>query len=114
MAHNSRFFFVEQIDIDPRAAAKHLSAEGRNTLATAREELARLSEWSAPAINLLLNDLAGRLQSGLGKVAQPLRVAVAGSPVSPPIDVTLELLGRTRTLSRIDAALSGGPPGHAD
>jgi glutamyl-tRNA synthetase len=113
MAHNSRFFFVEQIDIDPRAAAKHLSADGRTTLGKVREELEQLPEWNAPAINVLLNDLAARLQSGLGKVAQPLRVAVAGSPVSPPIDVTLALLGRTRTLSRIDAALSSGSPGHA-
>jgi len=113
MAHNSRFFFVEQIEIDPKAAAKHLSADGRNTLSKAREELGRLPEWNAPAINVLLNDLAGRLQSGLGKIAQPLRVAVAGSPVSPPIDVTLALLGRTRTLNRIDAALSSSPPGHA-
>ena len=114
MAHNSRFFFVEQIEIDPKAAAKHLSAEGRNALGKAREELGRLPEWNATAINGLLNELAARLQSGLGKVAQPLRVAVAGSPVSPPIDVTLELLGRTRTLSRIDAALSSSPPGPAD
>jgi glutamyl-tRNA synthetase len=106
MAYNSRFFFVDQIEIDPKAAAKHLSPEGRNALGKAREELGRMSEWNAPAINGLLNELATRLQSGLGKVAQPLRVAVAGSPVSPPIDVTLELLGRTRTLSRIDAALS--------
>jgi glutamyl-tRNA synthetase len=113
MAHNSRFFFVEQIEIDPKAVAKHLSAEGRNALGKVREELERLPEWSAPAINVLLNDLAARLQSGLGKVAQPLRVAVAGSSVSPPIDVTLELLGRPRTLSRIDAALSSSPPCHA-
>jgi len=114
MAHSSRFFFVGQIEIDPKAAAKHLSEDGRNILSKVREELDRLLEWNAPAINVLLNDLAARLQSGLGKVAQPLRVAVAGSPVSPPIDVTLELLGRTRTLSRVDAALSRGPPGHAD
>jgi len=113
MAYNSRFFFVEQIEIDPKAAAKHLSADGRSTLGKVRQELERLPEWNAPALNVLLNDFAARLQGGLGKVAQPLRVAVAGSPVSPPIDVTLELLGRTRTLSRIDAALSIGPPGHA-
>src|SRR5215470_8091415 len=113
MAHNSRFFFVEQIEIDPKAAAKHLSADDRDTLGKVRKELEQLPEWNAPAINVLLNDLAARLQSGLGKVAQPLRVAVAGSPVSPPIDVTLELLGRTRTLSRIDAALSSTTAGHA-
>ena len=113
MAHNSRFFFVERIEIDPKAAAKHLSAEGRDILSKVREQLQRLPQWNAPAINAVLNDLAAQLQSGLGKVAQPLRVAVAGTPVSPPIDVTLELLGRTRTLSRIDAALSTPPLGHA-
>ena len=113
MAHNSRFFFVERIEIDPKAAAKHLSAEGRDLLSKVREQLERLPQWNAPAINAVLNDLAVQLQSGLGKVAQPLRVAVAGTPVSPPIDVTLELLGRARTLSRIDAALSMAPPGHA-
>ena len=113
MAHNSRFFFVERIEIDPKAAAKHLAAEGRDILSKVREQLQRLPQWNAPAINAVLNDLAAQLQSGLGKVAQPLRVAVAGTPVSPPIDVTLELLGRTRTLSRIDAALSTPPPGHA-
>jgi len=113
MAHNSRFFFVERIEIDPKAAAKHLAAEGRDILSKVREQLQRLPQWNAPAINAVLNDLAAQLQSGLGKVAQPLRVAVAGTPVSPPIDVTLELLGRTRTLSRIDAALSTPPLGHA-
>ena len=51
------------------------------------------------------------LQSGLGKIAQPVRVAVTGTAVSPPIDATLALLGRERTLARLDAALardSGG------
>jgi glutamyl-tRNA synthetase len=42
----------------------------------------------------------------LGKVAQPVRVAVSGGPVSPPIDVTLELLGREKTLARLDRALA--------
>jgi glutamyl-tRNA synthetase len=58
----------------------------------------------------VLNKLAADLQSGLGKVAQPIRVAVAGSAVSPPIDATLALLGRERTLTRIDAALLRVPP----
>jgi len=49
-------------------------------------------------------------KAGLGKVAQPVRVAVAGSAISPPIDATLALLGRERTLARIDAALKQSPP----
>jgi glutamyl-tRNA synthetase len=52
-----------------------------------------------------LNALATELGVGLGKIAQPLRVAVTGSAVSPPIDVTLALLGRERTLARLDAGI---------
>jgi glutamyl-tRNA synthetase len=113
MAHNSRFFFVDRVEIDPQAAAKHLGGHGRDALAQVRERLERLAQWNAPAVHGALEDLAAHLQTGLGKVAQPLRVAVTGTAVSPPIDVTLELLGRTRTLARIDAALTTAVPGHA-
>jgi glutamyl-tRNA synthetase len=113
MAHNSRFFFDDRIEIDPKAAAKHLGADGRDTLSRVREQLERLPQWKAPAVHAALEDLAAQLQTGLGKVAQPLRVAVTGTAVSPPIDVTLELLGRSRTLARIGAALSTAAPSHA-
>ena len=106
MALNSRFFFVERVDIDPKAAAKHLAGGGRDMLAKVRERLAALPQWTAEGVHRVLNDLAAALGAGLGKVAQPLRVAVTGTAVSPPIDVTLALLGRERTLARIEAALS--------
>ncbi|MBV8342177.1 MAG: glutamate--tRNA ligase [Gammaproteobacteria bacterium] len=106
MAHNSRFFFVEAIETDPKAAAKHLAGDGRTALSQARERLAALPGWSAEAIHAALNELATQLKGGLGKVAQPLRVAVTGTAVSPPIDATLALLGRERSLARIDAALA--------
>jgi glutamyl-tRNA synthetase len=105
MAHNSRFFFVESVELDPKAATKHLSGDAPLLLAQARDQLRALPEWNAAAIHTMLNDLAARVQSGLGRIAQPLRVAVTGTAVSPPIDVTLELLGRERTLARIDATL---------
>jgi glutamyl-tRNA synthetase len=113
MAHNSRFFFVDRIEVDPKAAAKYLGGEGHDALTQVRGQLDQLPQWNALAIHAALNDIATRLQSGLGKVAQPLRVAVTGTAVSPPIDVTLELLGRTRTLERIDAALSRSTVGSA-
>jgi glutamyl-tRNA synthetase len=109
MAHNSRFFFVDEIEIEPKAAAKHLADDARALLAKVRERLAALSTWDVATIHAALNDLATQLQSGLGKVAQPVRVAVTGTAVSPPIDATLALLGRTRSLARIDSALSAGP-----
>jgi glutamyl-tRNA synthetase len=106
MAQNSRFFFVDSLEIDPKAAAKHLNADGLQVLAKVRAQLAGLSEWKTETIHTALNDLATSLQSGLGKIAQPVRVAVTGTAVSPPIDATLALLGRERTLARLDAALA--------
>jgi glutamyl-tRNA synthetase len=104
MAQNSRYFFGDTVQLDEKAAAKHLTADTATTLASVRERLAELPRWDAPAINQALGELAQTLGVGLGKVAQPVRVAVTGSTVSPPIDATLALLGRERTLARLSAA----------
>lgn len=109
MAQNSRFFFTETVELDPKAAAKHLTAAALPVLKEVHDRLAALDDWTAASIHKALNDLATELQTGLGKVAQPVRVAVAGSAVSPPIDATLALLGRDRTLARIGAALKQSP-----
>src|SRR5579862_8268971 len=85
MAQNSRFFFVETVEIDSKAAAKHLTADAQPALASARARLASIQDWSVPAIHAALEELANQLGTGLGKVAQPIRVAVSGTPVSPPI-----------------------------
>jgi len=113
MAENSRFFFTDDIRLDPKAVAKHLTADGLAGLAKVRARLAGLGEWSTAAINAALNTLATELQVGLGKIAQPVRVAVTGTAVSPPIDATLALLGRERALARLDAALAGGSAARA-
>jgi glutamyl-tRNA synthetase len=105
MAENSRFFFAAEIQIDPKAAAKHLTADAQASLAEARDRLAALPEWTAPAIHDSVNALATEKGVGLGKIVQPIRVAISGGTVSPPIDATLALLGRERTLARIEAAL---------
>ncbi len=110
MAVNSRFFFVEDIELDLKAAAKHLGGDAPATLAKVRARLGSLSEWNAASVHAALEQLAAELGGGLGKIAQPLRVAVSGSAVSPPIDATLALLGRERTLTRVDAALAGSRP----
>jgi glutamyl-tRNA synthetase len=110
MAANSEFFFRDVTDYEPKAAAKHLTAETAPLLADVRARLAALEEWRAPAIHEAIMAVASERGAGLGKVAQPVRVAVAGGTVSPPIDVTLEILGREATLARLDraAAVAGG------
>jgi glutamyl-tRNA synthetase len=106
MAANSRFFFEEKVTYDEKAVRKHLTPEGRATLQTLASRLAELPEWSAPAIHEALAKLATEQAAGLGKIAQPLRVAVTGSSISPPIDQTLALLGRERTNRRMATALA--------
>jgi glutamyl-tRNA synthetase len=101
MAQNSRFFFTDAIEMDPKAAAKHLGAEAAEGLREVHKRLSALPEWTAPAIHDVLNGLATERGVGLGKIVQPVRVAISGGTVSPPIDATLALLGRERTLKRI-------------
>ena len=90
--------------------SRWLAGGGLEMLARVRERLGALAEWNAASIHGALNELAAALGAGLGKVAQPLRVAVTGTAVSPPIDATLELLGRERALARIDEALRRASP----
>jgi glutamyl-tRNA synthetase len=105
MAANSRFFFGAEVTLDARAAEKHLTGEARAVLGELRARLEALQAWEAPAIHGLLEALAAEKSLGLGKIAQPLRVAVTGGTVSPPIDATLVLLGKERALARIGRAL---------
>jgi glutamyl-tRNA synthetase len=65
-----------------------------------------LADLNTGAIHEVINSVATRYGLGLGKVAQPLRVALAGGPVSPPIDITVALLGAATTAGRIERALS--------
>jgi glutamyl-tRNA synthetase len=105
MAANSRFFFGDDVTLDPKAAEKHLTPDAKGLLGELRLRLEKLSDWSAPAIHGALEALALEKALGLGKIAQPLRVAVSGGTVSPPIDATLALLGRGRTLLRLARVL---------
>jgi len=106
MARNSLFLFHDFDSYDDKAARKTLNADAIPLLDEARRRLASLEPWSAAAVHDALNALATGRNVNLGKVAQPLRVAVAGGPVSPPIDQTLALAGRERVLARIDRALA--------
>jgi glutamyl-tRNA synthetase len=99
-------FFYKDIDVyEPKDAAAHLKPEVHEPLTELRKRLADLPQWSAEAIHTAVNGLAEARGLKLGKIAQPLRVAVAGRAVSPPIDITLSLLGREKTLQCLDRAL---------
>ncbi|MFZ0485697.1 MAG: glutamate--tRNA ligase [Arenicellales bacterium] len=101
LVERSRFFFQEVKDYDPKALKKHVQGDAVRILAALHSHLGALEPWTAEAIHERLHAVAGEFDVGLGKVAQPVRVAVAGAAVSPPIDQTLAILGREQTVQRI-------------
>ncbi len=106
MAQNSRYFFVDFTTYDEKAAQKHLTADTATVLQQLAAGLAALGDWNAAAVHEVIAAVAERAGSGLGKVAQPLRVAMSGGSVSPPIDLTVMLVGRDRALARLEQALA--------
>jgi len=104
MAEKSRFFYEELKGYNEKDAAKHLNAEGVAALSELTQALKALKDWTAPALHDAVNGFATGKGLALGKIAQPIRVAVAGMAISPPIDQTLALLGRERSLARLEAA----------
>ncbi len=103
MAENSRFFYQTPATYDEKAARKHLLGAGE-ILRALHTALGALVDWQAESIHNAVLGVAEAQDVKLGKVAQPIRVAVAGRPVSPPIDITLALLGRVATLERLETA----------
>jgi len=106
LAERARFALVEKLSFDEAAARKHLTAEAAVPLAALRERLASLADWSEPALEREFEAVrAAHGDLPLGKLAQPVRVAVTGSAASPPIFETLRVLGQERTLRRLGEAL---------
>jgi glutamyl-tRNA synthetase len=105
MALNSVFFFRAPTTYDEKAVRKHVTAEALILLSDALQELAQLQDWSAPAIHQLISSFSVARGISLGKLAQPMRLAVCGGTVSPPIDATLAILGKSESESRLARAL---------
>ncbi|MGI9331639.1 MAG: glutamate--tRNA ligase [Gammaproteobacteria bacterium] len=106
MAEKSRFAYADFDDFDESAARKHLRPV---TLEPLKDVLARLeavSNWEAETLHGVVAACAEALELNLGKIAQPLRVALTGSAASPSIEITLTLVGRERALSRIEKAVA--------
>jgi glutamyl-tRNA synthetase len=106
MAQNSTFFFRDVTTYDEKAAKKNLTPDVAPLLVAARDRMAALESWVAPRLHEIIQAVAAEARAGMGKVAQPVRVAVSGGSVSPPIDVTLEILGREVTVERLDRAIA--------
>ncbi|MCB1828285.1 MAG: glutamate--tRNA ligase, partial [Coxiellaceae bacterium] len=105
MVERSRYFFEDDVQYDEKAASKHLKPEILLGLETVREKIAALADWDKEALHQIIIDVAESLELKLGKLAQPIRVAMTGVTMSPPMDVTLFYIGRERVLARLDKAI---------
>ncbi|NCA91197.1 MAG: glutamate--tRNA ligase, partial [Gammaproteobacteria bacterium] len=108
LARISAFVYRDFDDYDEAAAKKHLRPAAEEPLASLRAELDMLAleDWDPGTLEHVVHRVAEELDLNLGKVAQPLRVAVVGRAASPGIDITLTLVGKEATLRRLDRALA--------
>ena len=105
MAERAHVWYCPLKAYDQAAVAKHFTAAARTPLSEVRTRLAAVADWSPAGVDAALRATAEALGVGLGKIAQPLRVAITGTQVSPSIDHTVFLAGQAEALARIDVAL---------
>lgn len=105
MATNSCFFYQTITEYDAKAARKNLTKSSVEVLQDMYQRLSALPQWQAQSIHDQIKLCAVDRGVGMGKVAQPIRVAITGNTMSPPLDVTLELLGSERVLAAIQQAV---------
>lgn len=106
MAQSSLFFYKDFDEYEAKAAKKNLNSNTYPALVNLLTAYSELSSWDKESIHKVIEDVTAAMELKMGKVAQPLRVAVSGTSVSPPIDITLELLGKDKSISRIQKAIS--------
>lgn len=102
---SSLYFYLDEIEYDENAVKKHLRPVVLEPLAELYLRLNKLSSWDKGNLALCIDEVCKRFDVGLGKVAQPLRVAVTGTAMAPAIDDTLYLIGKNRVIYRLGVAL---------
>ena len=105
MAESSLYFYRDFDSYEEKAARKNLKPASLQGLRALYQALEQLPEWRAQAIHEVIVGTAESLDLKLGKLAQPLRVAITGGGMSPSIDITAELIGRQRVMARLQRAI---------
>jgi glutamyl-tRNA synthetase len=105
MAESARYCYSDFDAVDQKAAKKHLRPVILEPVKAVRVAFAELEQWNKESIASTIEEIAAKFGINMGKLGQPVRVAVTGGSVSPPIDTTLWLVGQRRTLQRLDFAI---------
>ncbi|WP_058529121.1 glutamate--tRNA ligase [Legionella londiniensis] len=105
IAEKSLYFYEDEIQYDEEAEKKYLLPAAYPPLKALYASFAAVEHWQRDVLQQCINDICAEFNQGMGKIAQPLRVAVTGTSTSPSIDMTLTLLGKKRVLERLSTAL---------
>ena len=105
MAESCRYCYEDFKELDPKSVKKHLRPVILEPLKSVSKKFNQLSEWSSENIESCIKDTVASYDITMGKLGQPLRVAVTGGSVSPPIDKTIWLIGKDRILRRLEQAI---------
>jgi glutamyl-tRNA synthetase len=106
LAAYAGFYFTDQISYPPEAATKQFTPENLSRLQAVRDAFGGLTSFSAADVEGALRTTASELGVKLGALVHPTRLAVTGSTAGPSLYHLLEVLGRTKVVERINAALS--------
>lgn len=101
LAHAMRYYLLDYVEIEPKAKEKYINAETIPILKEVTEKLAALEEFTQERIEKIFMDIVNEKGLKLGQVAQPVRVVMTGSTVSPGIYEVLEIVGKEKTLKRL-------------
>ena len=99
------YYFTENVSIDSKAEQKFFTAAAGSTMTTLVTELSALTDFSEPNIQDAFTKTLNKHGMQLGEVAQPVRVALTGSTVSPGIHEVIEVLGKDKTIQRLEKAV---------
>ncbi|OED40697.1 glutamate--tRNA ligase [Chromatiales bacterium (ex Bugula neritina AB1)] len=105
MVQQSEIYYRDELEFDPKAAAKHLRPVAFEVMQALNVKLKACTAWDADSLKTVLENVATELEVGFGKIGQPLRVALTGGSASPDIAATLEMVGQARSVQRVDQAI---------
>jgi glutamyl-tRNA synthetase len=105
LAHSLRYYIADEVEYESKARTKFLNEKSYGLLQGLREALCNLDVFSVPEIEKVFVSLSEKHEVKLGKLAQPARVAITGRAESPGIFEVLEIVGKEKTLKRLDKAI---------
>lgn len=105
LANSARYFLTDDIKCDEKAVQKFLTPENKLLLKELTERLKKVEPFNHVEIEKAFNELKDEKGLKLGQIAQPVRVAITGSTVSPGIFEVIEIIGKERTIKRVEKAI---------